>query len=151
MTTPDNPLIDAARGRDTAQQPEALRLAELIEKGNRRSGDASIAAELRRLHAREQELLRELEARDDTIRLQDKHIAVLEAAQAQRVPLNIEQIRRLIQNLSADHDEDGWNFGDLVRAVETHHGIYMAGEHAKSEELQSQGMEHPPKGEELQQ
>lgn len=32
-------------------QPEALRLAALLENGNRRQGDAEIAAELRRLHA----------------------------------------------------------------------------------------------------
>lgn len=37
-------------------QPEALRLAELLERGPRRSGDIAIAAELRRLfeHAHEQ-------------------------------------------------------------------------------------------------
>ena len=42
--------------RTSTEQPEALRLAELIETGNRRSGDSAIAAELRRLHARVQEL-----------------------------------------------------------------------------------------------
>lgn len=35
----------------STQQPEALRLAELLEGGPRRSGDGAIAAELRRLHS----------------------------------------------------------------------------------------------------
>ena len=43
----------------STQQPEALRLAELLEGGPRRSGDDAIAAELRRLHA-EFERLRKL-------------------------------------------------------------------------------------------
>lgn len=34
-----------------SKQNEALRLADLLDNGNRRSGDAAIAAELRRLHA----------------------------------------------------------------------------------------------------
>lgn len=55
----------------STEQPEALRLAELIETGNRRSGDSAIAAELRRLQTRVQEL---------------------EASQAQRVPLTRKQI-----------------------------------------------------------
>ena len=46
----------------TTQQPEALRLAELIEQGNKRSGDSAIAAELRRLHSRVVELESQLEA-----------------------------------------------------------------------------------------
>lgn len=33
-----------------AKQPEALLLAALLENGNRRQGDAAVAAELRRLH-----------------------------------------------------------------------------------------------------
>lgn len=45
----------------STEQPEALRLAELIETGNRRSGDSAIAAELRRLHARVQELEEDLQ------------------------------------------------------------------------------------------
>ena len=44
----------------STQQPEALRLAELLEGGPRRSGDGAIAAELRRLHAINAELLEAL-------------------------------------------------------------------------------------------
>ena len=46
----------------TIQQPESLQLAELIEQGNKRSGDSAIAAELRRLHSRVVELESQLEA-----------------------------------------------------------------------------------------
>lgn len=35
----------------TDKQPEALRLADWLDAGNHRSGDAEISAELRRLHA----------------------------------------------------------------------------------------------------
>jgi len=45
----------------TDKQPEALRLAEFIEGRPHRSGDAAIAAELRRLHAENQKLLTLLE------------------------------------------------------------------------------------------
>ena len=41
----------------STQHLEALRLAELLEGGPRRSGDGAIAAELRRLHALNAELL----------------------------------------------------------------------------------------------
>lgn len=44
----------------STQHPEALRLAELLEGGPRRSGDGAIAAELRRLHAINAELLEAL-------------------------------------------------------------------------------------------
>lgn len=42
------------------QEPEALRLAGLIDSGNKRSGDSLIADELRRLHAENEALKREL-------------------------------------------------------------------------------------------
>ncbi|MDR2325458.1 MAG: hypothetical protein LBE51_08685 [Acidovorax sp.] len=51
---PDNPLIDAARGRDTAQPP-ALRYAAALECMEH-EGMHKAAAELRRLHSRVQEL-----------------------------------------------------------------------------------------------
>ena len=44
-----------------ADKPEALRLAEWIEGDMSCQGDAEIAAELRRLHAVNQELLNSLE------------------------------------------------------------------------------------------
>lgn len=43
------------------QQPEALRLADWLDSGNHRSGDAEIAAELRRLHAENARMLAVLE------------------------------------------------------------------------------------------
>lgn len=42
------------------QQPEALRLADLIDAGNKRAGDSLIADELRRIHAENEALKREL-------------------------------------------------------------------------------------------
>jgi hypothetical protein len=62
----------------STEQPEALRLVELIETGNRRSGDSAIAAELRRLHAR---------------------VQVLEASQAQRVPLSLSNAATLAASI----------------------------------------------------
>ena len=41
----------------STNQPEALRLAEWLDRGNHRDGDAAIAAELRRLHAEANRLL----------------------------------------------------------------------------------------------
>jgi len=79
----------------STEQPEALRLAELIETGNRRSGDSAIAAELRRLHARVQEL---------------------EASQAQRVPLSERKIRQIDAHSGLDAIE-------FARAIERAHGI----------------------------
>lgn len=32
-------------------------------------------------------------------------------------------LREIIKKLNANHDEEGWNFGDLVREVEAYHGI----------------------------
>ena len=59
MTTTDNPLIDAARGRDE-KQPEALRLADALDcEGH--VGMSKAAKELRRQHTR----IVELEARQE--------------------------------------------------------------------------------------
>ena len=50
------------------EQPTALQLAELLERGPRRSGYAAIAAELRRLHILNQELLEALKDFSDYVR-----------------------------------------------------------------------------------
>ena len=90
----------------STEQPEALRLAELIETGNRRSGDSAIAAELRRLQTRVQEL---------------------EASQAQRVPLSV--VDAIKQGLQADeatrhHCRGTTNWAAaMTRFYERAHGI----------------------------
>ena len=93
----------------TTQQPEALRLADIVERLNVGVHSQAIAEEysaaakeLRRLHARVQEL---------------------EASKAQRVPLDAYKLREIFKKLNANHDEEGWNFADLVREVEEYHGI----------------------------
>lgn len=40
-----------------------------------------------------------------------------------RVPLDAYKLREIFKKLNANHDEEGWNFADLVREVELHHGI----------------------------
>ena len=90
----------------STEQPAALRYAALLEHEAKEHGHLDYkykaADELRRLHARVQEL---------------------EAAQAQRVPLDAYSLRAIFKKLNANHDEEGWNFGDLVREVEAYHGI----------------------------
>jgi hypothetical protein len=81
-----------------SKQPEALRLADNLEANRCHQA----ARELRRLHARVQEL---------------------EASQAQRVPLDAYKLREIFKKLNENHDEEGWNFADLVREVEEYHGI----------------------------
>lgn len=85
----------------STEQPEALRLAEHLEKFRSFPDDLAAAAELRRLHARVQEL---------------------EASQA-RVPM------KEIEILQAAAKKGAWLFGHVfeilatARAVEEHHGI----------------------------
>lgn len=86
----------------STEQPEALRLARDLMESFSGPTAAESAAELRRLHARVQEL---------------------EAAQAQRVPLDAYNLRAIFKKLNANHDDEGWNFGHLVREVEAYHGI----------------------------
>lgn len=93
----------------STEQPEALRLAELIETGNRRSGDSAIAAELRRLHARVQELEAQTAHMADLVELADYATKKLEASQAQRVPLTASQVAELL-------DEAGYSIWDMTRA-----------------------------------
>lgn len=87
----------------TTQQPEALRLAAWLNQGGWPSYvPQEAASELLRLHARVQDL---------------------EASQAQRVPLDAYKLREIFKKLNENHDEEGWNFADLVREVEEYHGI----------------------------
>lgn len=101
------------------QQTEALRLAELIENGNRRSGDASIAAELRRLHARVQEL----EFAREIARACAHNI--ITAAQAQRAPLTPDELadkcEAWLQSGGASNIVDAYEAG--FRSAERAHGI----------------------------
>lgn len=106
----------------TETQSEALRLAGELESGLPVTGSA--AAELRRLKARIAELERELEARDDTIRMQDKRVDEL---LAQRKPLTDEQISDALSGVAR------WQFPVESRskdydraaacAIERAHGI----------------------------
>lgn len=89
----------------STEQPEALRLARWLEHrsmGGVKPNDIAASNELRRLHARVQEL---------------------EASKAQRVPLDAYKLQEIFKKLNANHDEEGWNFADLVREVEEYHGI----------------------------
>lgn len=93
----------------STEQPDALRYAGRLDAytfGNAPPPNwelaRAMAAEFRRLHARVQEL---------------------EAAQAQRVPLDAYNLRAIFKKLNANHDDEGWNFGHLVREVEAYHGI----------------------------
>ncbi|WP_027015521.1 hypothetical protein [Comamonas composti] len=75
---PDNPLIDAARGREI--QPYVLRLADTLEAGNIAAQHRFRAAsELRRLHARVQELGAERVTRMAQNERMAERIAELEA------------------------------------------------------------------------
>ena len=91
-------------------QAEALRLADLIESGNRRSGDAEIAAELRRLHARVQKQDAELIALDasradeklraDQMSQQHDH----QAAMNREAREQLAQLEEINWQLSAQYD-----------------------------------------------
>ena len=84
--------------RTSTEQPEARDLAYWIAH----TTDNPTAALIQSLHARVQEL---------------------EAAQAHRAPLDAYSLRAIFKKLNANLDEEGWNFGDLVREVEAYHGI----------------------------
>ena len=58
------------------KQPEALRLAEWIEEDMTCQGDAEIAAELRRLHALNAELLEALKWAMNRIEIKARHEAI---------------------------------------------------------------------------
>lgn len=68
-------------------------------------------------------------AQEECLKLQARvaelhaRVQELEASQAQRVPLDVYKLREIFKKLNANHDEEGWNFADLVREVEAYHGI----------------------------
>ena len=84
----------------STEQPEALRLAEFFEsmhKSSHRWYDGTpvhekAAAELRRLHARVQELEAQTAHMADLVELADYATKKLEASQAQRVPLSDDEV-----------------------------------------------------------
>ena len=116
----------------TTQQPEAIRLAEWIESDMSCQGDAEIAAELRRLHARVVELeegRRAIISEKDDYKIALRHArAELESIEAGGVeslsgakPLTDEQIKR-IDDSTHFHESLDWNLR-FARAIEKHHGI----------------------------
>lgn len=121
----------------STEQPEALRLAELIETGNRRSGDSAIAAELRRLHARVQELEAKIETGKRLLREEmDRANRYAEASQAQRVPLPLSEILHFagehgFVNIQGDRafcafvdgTDVAFELEALARDIERAHGI----------------------------
>ena len=147
----------------STEQPEALRFAEMYDFGDPAAhGNAwksAVCTELRRLHARVQELEAERDEADRRAGRAERHMAGLnddvrrfeaarrrmkvqwgvhenvsfddvwqqaldaKASQAQRVPLDAYKLREIFKKLNAKHDEEGWNFADLVREVEAYHGI----------------------------
>ena len=79
MTQPDNPLIDAARGRDAAPQAEVLRLAGYLRKAvapehPESNGIEKAANELERQHAR----IAELEAQQAAPQMPDQFHTALD-------------------------------------------------------------------------
>ena len=78
------------------QKPNALRLAQHLEQFRSFPDDLAAADELRRLHARVQEL---------------------EAAQAQRVPLSVEAIAEIAERFEATDPTDSF-WVEVCRAFE---------------------------------
>lgn len=94
----------------STEQPETLRLADAVRTHDdhpRVHFYNRVASELRRLHARVQEL---------------------EASQAQRVPLTYTQINSILHSVLEDDDDAEWMLTDaqllkIIRAAEAAHGI----------------------------
>lgn len=109
----------------STEQPEALRLAdELVEpihgfpKPTMLEADA--AAELRRLHARVQELEAQTAHMADLVELADYATKKLEASQAQRVPLSGDDLADVLMSF---HGYISGDVADFVAHVEAAHGI----------------------------
>ena len=111
----------------STEQPEAQRLAECLEHRSMsgvKPNDLAASTELRRLHARVQELEAQTAHMADLVVLADYATKKLEASQAQRVPMSVAQYKEL-------HHELFMKLGrkpltdemHLVRAVEAYHGI----------------------------
>lgn len=101
----------------STEQPEALRLADALRDGQYSlyQERAATEAELRRLHARVQELEAERTVRMTQNNRMAERIAELEA-QVQRVPLSKRKIRQIDAHSGLDAIE-------FARAIERAHGI----------------------------
>lgn len=111
-------------------QAEALRLAEVFERFQKSSHrwtngkpiHLAASSELRSLHAQVQELKCEVEARDDTIRLQDKELARLQAQQAVRgYDSGIQTGNRVTLIFNTQEDATRW-FEGFTDAYDAAHG-----------------------------
>ena len=116
----------------STEQPEALRLAECLEKHVwqatplRLSKVVELSAdELRRLHARVQELEAQTAHMADLVELADYATKKLEASQAQREPLTRKQINECSRDAQIAFclDKQSTYEVALTREVERRHGI----------------------------
>ena len=118
----------------TTQQPEALQLAfECEESAFHWANEIDTRAKAAKLLRAQQARIAELERWQEDVRSNSPLLAELqranarvqelEASQAQRVPLDAYKLREIFKKLNENHDEEGWNFADLVREVEEYHGI----------------------------
>lgn len=108
----------------STDQPEAEKLARIYEGGC--DIDKRVAAELRRLHARVQELEAQTAHMADLVELADYATKKLEASQAQRVPLTDAQIHDWWRSENSLEDCDMCRFADfaqVVRVFELKYGI----------------------------
>ena len=112
----------------STEQTEALRLAKWLDTGGWPSYvPQESAAELRRLHARVQELEAQTAHMADLVELADYATKKLEASQAQRVPLSV--VDAIKQGLQADeatrhHCRGTTNWAAaMTRFYESAHGI----------------------------
>lgn len=110
----------------STEQPEALRVAAWLITAPQSTtiGDMLIAGrELRRLHARVQELEAQTAHMADLVELADYATKKLEAAQAQRTPLSDEQIDGINRFITATVFGRIARGRAIARAVEAAHGI----------------------------
>ena len=107
----------------STEQPEALRLADNLDANRCHQA----ARELRRLHARVQELEAQTAHMADLVELADYATKKLEASQAQRAPLSV--VDAIKQGLQADeatrhHCRGTTNWAAaMTRFYESAHGI----------------------------
>jgi hypothetical protein len=112
----------------STEQPEALRLAECLERDTEMNwpdydNQVNSAAELRRLHARVQELEAQIAHMADLVELVDYATKKLEASQAQRVPLSDEEIFNIYCQSDSELNTTTTNLTLFARAIESAHGI----------------------------
>lgn len=103
----------------STEQPEALRLADNLEANRCHQA----ARELRRLHARVQELEAQTAHMADLVELADYATKKLEASQAQRVPLTEAFIVFAANTADFDVTSPEAAFRAGIREAERAHGI----------------------------